>query len=116
MTIIRISTTSINLDQEDDDINILSNDNEVYPDYILSELYRRVFLYNTKEARKLTKKRSQTLTYKVSQIVLLMILLKNRLSVGATHLPCRILTVVKDAYTLLSQYSPLCGELSLLAP
>jgi hypothetical protein len=66
-------------------------------------------LYNTKEARKLARKRGETLTYKVGQIVLLAILLKNRLSIEATRLPCRILTVVKGAYTLLSQHSPLKG-------
>ena len=39
-----------------------------------------------------------------------MIPCKNRLSVEAIRLPCRILTVVKGAYTLLSQHSPLKGR------
>jgi hypothetical protein len=77
---------------------------------MLSELHRRVFLHNAKEAGKLARKRGQTLTYKVGQIVLLAIPSKNRLSVETTRLPCRILTVVKGAYTLLSQHSPLKGR------
>jgi hypothetical protein len=92
----------MDLDQEDDNANVLPNDDEVDPDYILSELHRRVFLHNAKEAGKLARKRGQTLTYKVGQIVLLAIPSKNRLSIEATRLPCRILTVVKGAYTLLS--------------
>jgi hypothetical protein len=47
------------------DSDVLSNDDEIDPDYILSELYRRVFLYNTKEAKKLARKKSVTLIYKV---------------------------------------------------
>ena len=86
----------------EDDSNILSNDKEVNPNYMLLELHHRVFLHNAKEAGKLAWKRGETLTYEVGQIVLLAILLKNRLLVEATRLPCRILTVVKGAYTLLS--------------
>ena len=77
---------------------------------MLLELYCRMFLYNAKEARKLARKGGENLIYKASQIVLLAIPHKNRLSVEATRLPCRILTVVKGAYTLLSQYSPLKGR------
>ena len=77
---------------------------------MLLKLHRRVFLYNVKEARKLAKKGGETLTYKVGQIVLLVIPLKNRLFIEATCLPCRILTIVKGAYTLLSQYSSLKGR------
>ena len=69
-----------------------------------------MFLHNAKEAGKLAWKRGETLTYEVGQIVLLAILLKNRLLVEATRLPYRILIVVKGAYTLLSQYSPLKGR------
>jgi hypothetical protein len=69
-----------------------------------------VFLHNAKEAGKLAWKGGETLTYEVGQIVLLAIPPKNRLSVEATRLPCRILTVVKGAYTLLSQYGPLKGR------
>jgi hypothetical protein len=61
-----------------------------------------VFLYNAKEARKLAWKGGEILAYKVGQIILLVIPLKNRLSIEATRLPCRILTVIKGAYTLLS--------------
>jgi hypothetical protein len=61
-----------------------------------------VFLYNAKEAIKMVYKGSEKLTYKAGQTILLTIPLKNRLSVEATRLPCRILTVVKGAYTLLS--------------
>jgi hypothetical protein len=92
------------------DSDILSDDEEFNFNYILSELHRRVFLYNIKEARKLARKGGETLTYEVGQIVLFTIPLKNRLSVEATRLPCRILTVVKRAYTLLSQYSPFRGR------
>jgi hypothetical protein len=86
----------------EDSSNVLPNDDEVDPDYMLSELHRRVFLHNAKEARKLARKGGKTLTYKVGQIVLLAIPPKNRLSIEATRLPCRILTLVKGAYTLLS--------------
>ena len=105
-----ISTALVDLDQEDDDTDVLPDDDEVDPDYMLSELHRRVFLHNAKEAGKLARKGGQTLTYEVGQIVLLAIPSKNRLSVEATRLPCRILTVVKGAYTLLSQHSPLKGR------
>jgi hypothetical protein len=69
-----------------------------------------VFLHNAKEARKLAWKGGETLAYKVDQIVLLAIPPKNRLSIEATRLPCRILTIIKGAYTLLSQYGPLKGR------
>jgi hypothetical protein len=61
-----------------------------------------VFLYNIKEAIKIVYKGSKKLIYKIRQIILFIILLKNRLSVEATRLPCYILTVIKGAYTLLS--------------
>jgi hypothetical protein len=94
----------------EDSSNVLPDDDEVNPDYILSELHRRVFLHNAKEAGKLARKGGKTLTYKVGQIVLLAIPPKNRLSIEATRLPYRILTLVKGAYTLLSQYGPLKGR------
>ena len=94
----------------EDDSDILPNDEEIDPNYMLSELHRRVFLHNAKKAGKLARKGGETLTYKVGQIVLLAIPPKNRLSVEATRLPYRILIVVKGAYTLLSQYSPLKGR------
>jgi hypothetical protein len=94
----------------DDDSDVLPDDDEVDPDYMLSELHRRVFLHNAKEARKLARKGGETLTYKVGQIVLFAIPPKNRLSIEATRLPYRILTVIKGAYTLLSQHSPLKGR------
>ena len=94
----------------EDDSDILLDDKEVDLNYMLLELYRLVFLHNAKEAGKLAWKRGETLTYKVGQIVLLAISPKNRLLVEATRLPYRILTVVKGAYTLLSQYSPLKGR------
>jgi hypothetical protein len=77
---------------------------------MLSELHRRVFLHNAKEAGKLARKGGETLTYEVGQIVLLAIPPKNSLAVEAIRLPCRILTVIKGAYTLLSQHSPLKGR------
>ena len=86
----------------DEDSNVLSINNKVNPNYMLSELHRRVFLYNAKEARKLVRKGGETLTYIIGQIILLAIPPKNRLSIEATRLLCRILTVVKGAYTLLS--------------
>jgi len=94
----------------DNDSDILSDDDEVDPDYMLSELHRWVFLYNAKEARKLARKGSETLIYEVGQIVLFAILPKNRLFIEATRLPYRILTMIKGAYTLLSQYGPLKGR------
>ena len=69
-----------------------------------------MFLYNIKEAIKIVYKGSEKLIYKAGQIILLIIPLKNRLSAEATRLPCRILTVVKGAYTLLSQHGPLKGR------
>jgi hypothetical protein len=86
----------------DSDSDVFPDDDEVDPDYMLSELHRRVFLHNAKEAGKLARKGGETLTYKVGQIVLFVIPPKNRLFVEATRLPCRILIVVKGAYTLLS--------------
>jgi hypothetical protein len=47
-------------------------------------------------------KGGKKLTYKVGQIVLLTIPLKNHLSVEATRLLYCILMVIKGAYTLLS--------------
>ena len=55
-------------------------------------------------------KGGEKLIYKAGQIVLLAIPLKNRLIIKATRLPCRILTIIKGAYTLLSQYGPLKGR------
>jgi hypothetical protein len=69
---------------------------------MLSELHRWVFLYNAKEAGKLAHRGGENLIYKAGQIVLLAIPHKNRLLVEATRLPCRILMVIKGAYTLLS--------------
>jgi hypothetical protein len=86
----------------EDNSNILPNNKEFNPNYMLLKLHRRVFLYNAKEARKLAWKGGETLTYKVGQIVLFIIPPKNRLLVEVTRLPCRILTVVKGAYILLS--------------
>jgi hypothetical protein len=77
---------------------------------MLLELYRWVFLHNAKEAGKLAQKGGKTLTYIIGQIVLLTIPPKNRLSIKATRLPCRILIVIKGAYTLLSQHGPLKGR------
>jgi ATP-dependent Clp protease adapter protein ClpS len=47
-----MSTTLIEVNNNNN-FNILFNNDKVDPNYILLELYRRVFLYNTKEARKL---------------------------------------------------------------
>ena len=47
-------------------------------------------------------KGSKKLIYKARQIILFAISLKSRLSTEATHLPYRILIVIKGAYTLLS--------------
>jgi len=102
LTATNISIAPIDLDDNANNTDILPYDNNVDPDYMLLELYRRVFLHNAKEARKVARRGGQKLTYKVGQIVLLAILLKNRLSIEATRLPCRILTVIKEAYTLLS--------------
>jgi hypothetical protein len=49
----------------DSDSDVLSDDDEVDPNYMLLELHRRVFLHNAKEARKLARKRGKTLTYVV---------------------------------------------------
>jgi hypothetical protein len=46
----------------EDDSDVLPNDN-VDPNYMLSELHRQVFLYNAKEAGKLAQKGGKTLTY-----------------------------------------------------
>ena len=92
----------VDLDNNANDTNILPYNDDVDPNYMLLELHRRVFLYNAKEAGKVARRGGQKLTYEVGQIVLLAILLKNRLSIEATRLPCRILTVIKEAYTLLS--------------
>jgi hypothetical protein len=108
-SIIASSSTGMSATPVEDNSDVLPDD-DVDPDYMLSELHRRVFLHNAKEAGKLARKGGETLTYEVGQIVLLAIPPKNRLSVEATRLPCRILTVVKGAYTLLSQHGPLKGR------
>jgi hypothetical protein len=105
-----MSATPIEEVEGESDSDVLLDDDKVDPDYMLLELHRRVFLYNAKEAGKLARKGGATLTYEVGQIVLFAILPKNRLSVEAIRLPCRILTVVKGAYTLLSQHGPLKGR------
>jgi hypothetical protein len=94
------------VDSSDSDEALSDEDNDLINED-LSELHRRVFLYNTRETVKIVRKGSEKLTYKVGQIVLFVILLKNRLSIKAIRLLYRIPIVVKDAYTLLSQYSPL---------
>jgi hypothetical protein len=102
LTATRMSAALVEEVEGEDSSNVLPDDDEVNPDYILSELHRRVFLHNAKEAGKLARKGGETLTYEVGQIVLLAIPPKNRLLVEVTCLPYRILTVVKGAYTLLS--------------
>ena len=92
---------------DNNDFNIVffkENNNLFNKDF--SELYRRVFLYNVKETMKIIRKSNKKLTYKVRQIVLLIIRLKNRLFIKATRLLYRILIVIKSAYTLLSQFNP----------
>jgi hypothetical protein len=105
-----MSATLIKEVEGESDSNVLLDDDKVDSDYMLLKLYRRVFLYNAKEAGKLARKGGETLTYEVGQIVLFAIPPKNRLSVETTRLPCRILTVVKGAYTLLSQHGLLRGR------
>jgi len=94
---------SITLIKVNNDFNILFSlkDDDVDPDYMLLKLYRRVLTYNIKEVKKIIRKSSEKLTYKTGQIVLFTIPLKNRLIIKATRLPCRILIIVKSAYTLL---------------
>jgi hypothetical protein len=97
------------------EVNNDSNDlpglkDDINPDYMLLELHRRVLVHNAKEAEKMVCKGGKKLIYKAGQIVLLTIPLKNHLTIEATHLPCRILTIVKGAYNLLSQYSPFKGR------
>jgi hypothetical protein len=87
-----------------DSNNLSGLKDDVDLDYILSELY------NTKEAKKIVYKGNKKLIYKAGKIVLFAILLKNRLIIEATCLLCRILIIIKGAYTLLSQYSPLKGR------
>ena len=92
---------------DNNDFNIVffkENNNLFNKDF--SELYRRVFLYNVKKTMKIIRKSNKKLTYKVRQIVLLIIRLKNRLFIKATRLLYRILIVIKSAYTLLSQFNP----------
>jgi hypothetical protein len=50
-----MSTASVEANS-DGDSDVLPDDDEVNPNYILSELHRRLFLYNAKEARKLAPK------------------------------------------------------------
>jgi hypothetical protein len=95
---------------DDDSNNLPGLKDDVDLDYMLLELHRRVLAHNAKEAEKMVYKGGEKLIYKAGQIVLLAIPLKNRLTVEATRLPCRILTIIKGAYTLLSQYGPLKGR------
>ena len=89
------------MDSGDFDEALSDEDNDLINEDLL-ELHRRVFLHNDREAVKIVRKGGKKLTYKVEQIVLFIIPLKNRLSVEATRLPYRILIVIKGAYTLLS--------------
>jgi hypothetical protein len=86
----------------DDSNNLPSLKDDINPEYVLLELHRRVLTHNAKEAEKIVRKGSKKLIYKAGQIVLLTIPLKNRLTIEATRLPYRILTIIKGAYTLLS--------------
>jgi hypothetical protein len=97
-----IASSLIALVEVDNSNDLLSLKDDVDPDYMLLELYCWVLAYNAKEVEKMVCKGSKKLIYKAGQIVLLVIPLKNRLTVEATHLPCRILTIIKGAYTLLS--------------
>jgi hypothetical protein len=58
----------------------------------------------------MVKKGGKKVEYALGQIVLLAIPRKNRLSVEATRLPCRITKITRGAYTLLSQNGPLKGS------
>jgi hypothetical protein len=87
---------------DNDSNNLPGLKDNINPDYMLLELHRQVLAYNAKEAKKIVYKGGEKLIYKAEQIVLLAIPLKNRLTIEATRLPCRILTIVKGAYTLLS--------------
>jgi hypothetical protein len=51
----------------DNDSNVLLGfkDDDVDPDYVLSELHRRVLTYNIKEIEKIVYKNGEKLTYKV---------------------------------------------------
>ena len=91
-------------DNTNDEADILPEREEtnINEDYILSELHRRMFLYNVKKAGKLVCKRGENLIYKAGQIVLFTIPHKNRLLIKATRLPYGILTVIKSAYILFS--------------
>ena len=62
--IIAFSSTATEIEANNDS-NVLPNNNEINPNYMLSELYHQVFLHNAKEARKLARKGGETLTYKV---------------------------------------------------
>jgi len=55
----------VDLDDDANDTNILPYDDDIDPDYMLSELHRRVFLHNAKEAGKVARRGGQKLTYKV---------------------------------------------------
>jgi len=88
---------------DNNDFNIVffkENNNLFNKDF--SELYRRVFLYNVKETMKIIRKSNKKLTYKVRQIVLLIIRLKNRLFIKATRLLYYILIIVNKAYIFFS--------------
>jgi hypothetical protein len=91
----------VEVDSGDSNKALFNEDNNLINKDLL-KLYRQVFLHNAREAVKIVYKGSEKLTYVVGQIVLLTIPPKNRLSAEATCLPCRILTIVKGAYTLLS--------------
>jgi hypothetical protein len=64
-TATNISMALVDLDNDANDTDILPHDNDVDPDYMLSELHRRVFLLNAKEARKVARRGGQKLTYEV---------------------------------------------------
>ena len=100
-----MSVSSSSNDDDDSNTIIVSDDEE----YLLLELTRRVTIKNIVNATKYTARGGANLIYSIGQIVSLTIPPKNRLLVEASRLLCRVLKIIKGAYTLLSLHSQLKG-------
>jgi len=77
-------------------------DNASDKEFLLFKLYRRVLLQNAKNITKLAAKNSDPQIFTISQIVLLAIPAKNRLTGKAPRLPYRVLKIARGTHTLFS--------------
>ena len=85
------------------------HDNATNKEYLLSKLHCCVFYNNEVNIAKAATKKSDSQVFTISQIVLLAIPAKNRLTSEAPRLLYRVIKVIKGVYTLLSQFGRIKG-------